>query len=95
MDPLIPVVASILILGAALGAALAALFLLHRSIEAERAAWAGERYDLNVRIQTPELAPLLPKPSALASERPAEKTPEQQAAEAEAAAGYAAIGTVV
>ena len=95
MDPLIPVVVSILGLVAALAASLAALFLLYRSVAAERAAWAEERWAMTTSLQTPELAPLIPKPSPIASQRPAEPTPEQQAAEAEAVAGYAAIGTVV
>lgn len=94
MDPMIPVVVSILGLVAALGGALAALHLLYAHSSQERDAWAMERWELNTRIQAPQVAPLIPRP-LLASERPAEPTPDQLAEEAAAAKGYGEVGTVI
>lgn len=62
MDPLLPVLVATLALAVALGASLSALVLLYRSQAAERAAWSRERWELNSRIQAPQVAPMIPPP---------------------------------
>lgn len=62
MDPLLLVAVAVLALIAALGATVTALFLLVRAQDAERRDWARERWELNSRIQAPQVAAVLPPP---------------------------------
>ena len=64
MDPLLLVAVADLALIAALGATVTALFLLVRAQDDERRDWARERWELNSRIQAPQVAPMLPPPDA-------------------------------
>ena len=62
MDPLILIAIALVALVFALGSTTAALFLLHQRQAAERADWARERWELNSRLQAPQIAPMIPPP---------------------------------